>query len=246
MATGAQNELASSALTSAYSLIGLQLVSRLFTFFLNQALFRLASPRAFGTAAIQFELLLSTILFLSREGVRNALLRKRIGVANNLSFFPVLVGVPLALVTTLAYTRYAATETTIQPGFYAATAVYAVAAVLELWSEPMHNRYVIETSTTKSFWSIHRAMSELKTNVRVRAEGTGVVCRTLVTLAVFVYEGMTETAEGELALLAFAIGQLSYSLCVLLVYLKHFGGHSLFPASPLFRRVFSMCSLVCS
>lgn len=67
--------LLSKSLASASSLVLLQLFSRVFTFILNQALVRLVSPQVFGTAAIQFELLLSTILFLSREGVRNALLR---------------------------------------------------------------------------------------------------------------------------------------------------------------------------
>lgn len=62
-------------LSGASSLVALQASTRLLTFVLNQALVRLASPQVFGTAAIQFELLLSTILFLSREGCRQALLR---------------------------------------------------------------------------------------------------------------------------------------------------------------------------
>lgn len=67
----------SGSLTTARALILLQLLSRLLTFGLNQALVRLAPPEVFGTAAIQFDLICSTILFLSREGVRNALLRGR-------------------------------------------------------------------------------------------------------------------------------------------------------------------------
>ncbi|EEB89255.1 hypothetical protein MPER_12671, partial [Moniliophthora perniciosa FA553] len=63
-------------LTSLSSLIGIQLTSRILTFTLNQALFRLASPETYGVAAIQLEsLMLGTILFLSREGVRGVLLR---------------------------------------------------------------------------------------------------------------------------------------------------------------------------
>jgi oligosaccharide translocation protein RFT1 len=63
------------SLTTARALILLQLLSRMLTFGLNQALVRLAPPEVFGTAAIQFDLICSSILFLSREGVRNALLR---------------------------------------------------------------------------------------------------------------------------------------------------------------------------
>lgn len=123
--------------------MALQLFSRLFTFGLNQALFRLASPRAFGAAAIQFELILSTILFLSREGVRNALLRvdtkKRTPATSNLAFLPIVLGVPLALATSLLFVRYASQEIREQPYFENAIAVYAGAALVELCSEPMHN-----------------------------------------------------------------------------------------------------------
>ncbi|KAJ7168323.1 Rft protein-domain-containing protein [Mycena crocata] len=193
------------------SLIGLQVLSRGVTFLLNQALFRLASPHAFGTAAIQFELISSTILFLSREGVRNALLRvKRTDDGSwngrNLSLLPSLIGIPLALATSFGYAHFAAQETRNQPGFYGGIGVYAFAAVMELWCEPMHNL----------------AMAETKTHVRVRAEGTGVVCKTLVTFLVLLYD-WKEDMDGALALMAFAMGQLSYSLCLLCVYLSHYG-----------------------
>ncbi|KAJ6606401.1 Rft-1-domain-containing protein, partial [Mycena vulgaris] len=201
------------------SLIGLQLLSRGVTFGLNQALFRLASPRAFGTAAIQFELISSTILFLSREGVRNALLRVKQSKdgswnAGNLSFLPIAIGVPFALAISFGYAHFAAQETRSQSGFYGGIAVYAFAAVMELWCEPMHNR----------------AMAESKTHVRVRAEGTGVMFKTFVTFLVLLYDSKAEM-DGALALMAFAMGQLSYSLCLLLMYLSHYGFSALFPAS---------------
>ncbi|KAJ6546967.1 Rft protein-domain-containing protein [Mycena capillaripes] len=201
------------------SLIGLQVLSRGVTFLLNQGLFRLASPRAFGTAAIQFELISSTILFLSREGVRNALLRvKRTEDgswnAGDLPFLPLVIGVPLALATSFGYTHLAAQETRSQSGFYGGVLVYAVAAVMELWCEPMHNR----------------AMSEMKTHIRVRGEGMGVVSKTLVTFLVLFYDSKADM-DGALALLAFALGQLSYSLCLHVVYLSHYSFSALFPAN---------------
>lgn len=151
------------------SLMGLQLFTRLFTFILNQALSRLASPVAYGIASIQFELVLSTILFLSREGVRGALLRvqpakgssetvqssgkdtdhkeadqkTRSGnAAMNVGFVPIIFGVPLAIVTSLLYVVFAGAETRIQPHFHSAVAIYVLAAVMELLAEPMHNKYV--------------------------------------------------------------------------------------------------------
>lgn len=138
-----------SSISSASSLMGLQLFSRFFTFALNQALFRLASPSAFGAAAIQFELIINTILFLSREGVRNALLRVSRNTdadtsikRTNMSFLPIILGVPLALSTCLVYAHFASQEIQKQPYFNTAIAIYAVAALWELLCEPFYNRFV--------------------------------------------------------------------------------------------------------
>lgn len=140
--------------------MALQLFSRLFTFGLNQAMFRMASPEAFGAAAIQFELMLSTILFLSREGVRNALLRAwpgRLPVTNeeqisrpahathastvtNVAFLPLILGLPLAVAASFLYAHIAGDDVRGQPHFHLAIVMYAAAAVMELLSEPMHNR----------------------------------------------------------------------------------------------------------
>lgn len=140
-ATPNHDVLFKASFSSASALMALQLFSRLFTFILNQALFRMASPRAYGTAAIQFELMLSTILFLSREGVRNALLRvKKPGTSTkNLSVLPFLFGLPLALATSYFYARFAGNEVRNQEHFNASIGIYALAALVELMSEPMHN-----------------------------------------------------------------------------------------------------------
>jgi len=144
-----------SFLSSASLLIALQLLSRTFTFILNQALLRFVSPQAFGTASIQFELLLSTILFLSREGFRNALLRawpregnsKKDGPTTvspqvaNLAIVPTVIGVPLSAFLAYGYKATCSETTRHQPYFDQAVAVYAAAAVIELLSEPMHIRF---------------------------------------------------------------------------------------------------------
>jgi oligosaccharide translocation protein RFT1 len=138
--------LLQASFSSVSALVALQLFSRLFTFVLNQALFRIASPKAFGTVAIQFEFLLSTLLFLSREGVRNALLRawpsddERRGARANLALLPSMLGIPLAIIAGVGYSLLAGHETTSQPGFTLSIGIYALAAVVELLSEPMHSR----------------------------------------------------------------------------------------------------------
>jgi oligosaccharide translocation protein RFT1 len=136
-----QDALRESSLSSLTALVGLQLVSRLFTFVLNQALIRMTSPEIFGAAAIQFELILSTILFLSREGVRTTILRvKTPGPKEmNLSFLPLAIGAPLAGALAWIYVQNAQQSLRDRPLFNEAMAVYAVAAVLELLTEPFHN-----------------------------------------------------------------------------------------------------------
>lgn len=138
------DSLFKSSFSSASSLVALQFVSRLFTFVLNQALFRLASPQAYGTIAIQFELMLSTILFISREGVRNTLLRvnKQSPSTSNLSVLPLCFGIPLALATSFFYASSAGSEVRHQHYFNLSIAIYALAAITELMSEPLHNLYV--------------------------------------------------------------------------------------------------------
>lgn len=66
---------ASSPLVSAtVSLVVLQVVSRLFSFSLNQVLLRSTTPQALGVATMGFEVLRDTSLFLTREGLRGALI----------------------------------------------------------------------------------------------------------------------------------------------------------------------------
>ncbi|EMD39779.1 hypothetical protein CERSUDRAFT_150450 [Gelatoporia subvermispora B] len=212
------NSLLSATLTSASFLVLLQLFSRLFTFILNQALVRLVSPQVFGTAAIQFELLLSTILFLSREGVRNALLRAPSSgqtsekksddeaLVSNISLLPILLGVPTAILATLLYLKTASSTTTSQPHFRLAVVIYALAALFELLSEPL---YV-------------RAQNELRVDVRVRAEGAAVVMKTVVAFAALV------VLDAEWALVAFALGQAAYGLTMLVEFARAYRGKSVF------------------
>lgn len=210
------SKLLSASVSSASSLVLLQLFSRLFTFALNQALVRLASPQTFGTAAIQFELLLSTILFLCREGVRNALLRARpsskqkkdssADLVANISQLPFFLGVPIAIITAVLYVTASSQSTISQPYFHVSVALYAVAAILELASEPLYIR----------------AQNELSFHTRVRAEGSAIVSKTIVAFAILVI------APSEWALVAFASGQAAYGAVTLASYLQAYGQQSLF------------------
>lgn len=211
-------DLSSTALNAVSQLVGLQIFSRGFTFALNQALVRVASPEVFGTATVQFELLLSTILFLAREGVRNALLRTssspsplssngaddtRIRAAKiaNIATIPVMLGAPLALGATLLYYASSSESTRSQPHFALAISVYAFAAFLELLSEPLYIR----------------AMSELKVHIRVRAEASAVAAKAIFSVVLIML------LSPSWSLVAFAGGQLAYGAATLAVFVIEFG-----------------------
>lgn len=193
--------LLAASLTSISSLVALQASSRAFTFLLNQALVRLATPQTFGTATIQFELLLSTTLFLSREGVRTALLRQRNAASphhlvHNISLLPAYLGAPIAVALSLLYAATSSPAVRAQPHFHLSVSIYALAAAIELASEPLYIR----------------TQNELRVDVRVRAEGIAVFFKTLVTFIGLAF------ASPKWALVAFAAGQAAYAVATFVTF----------------------------
>lgn len=63
-------------------------------------------------------------------------------------------------------------------------------------------------------------MGELRTAVRVRAEGLAVILKTTVTFLVLYFD---PSRDGKRALIAFALGQLAYAITLLAVYLLQYG-----------------------
>lgn len=221
--------LLSASLSSARSLVALQLLSRIVTFSLNNALLRFASPEVFGTAAIQFDLIGSTLLFLSREGIRGALLRSRRGNSDegddgeeekkmkeernqgrsrqhdlNLSLVPLPIFLTLAIVIVPLYLRSSSLTTTSQPFFLPSLLLHLLGYLLELLSEPYHIRL----------------QSDLNLRVRVRAEGAAVIAKAVGTLAVVLIWGERK------ALLAFGVGQVAYGGVLLGKFAIEFGAEA--------------------
>ena len=61
-----------SPLRGVSSLVALQLFSRAVTFALNAGLARGLGPARFAFASVQLQLLISSVLFVAKEGVRRA------------------------------------------------------------------------------------------------------------------------------------------------------------------------------
>ena len=233
---GTPGSQAPISMSSASSLVLLQLLSRAFTFVLNQLLVRLVSPQIFGTAAIQFELLLSTILFLSREGVRNALLRASPSkkdskdedsntttstqpLVDNIALLPVLLGIPVTILSAFIYLASSSESTSSQPHFKLSVLIYAFAAFCELLSEPLYIR----------------AQNDLRFDVRVRAEGSAVAVKTLTTFLVLVL------TSPEWALAAFALGQAAYGITMLVQFLRVYGRSSQYTLKSVQTKIHGKC-----
>ena len=61
-------------------------------------------------------------------------------------------------------------------------------------------------------------MAELRTSLRVKAEGLAVTGKAITTFLILSYDARTEGRDG-LTLLAFAGGQLAYGVILLLAYI---------------------------
>lgn len=68
----------------------------------------------------------------------------------------------------------------------------------------------------------------VRTGARVRAEGLGITCKTLVTYLVLLYDS-TRPDSGEFALVAFALGQSAYSSVVFFSYVYQMGYPTFWP-----------------
>ncbi|SOV08083.1 related to nuclear division protein Rft1 [Ustilago sp. UG-2017a] len=225
---------------SASTLILLQVSARTLTFIFNQLLVRLVSPSIFGLANIQLELLLSTILFLSRDAIRTILIRNkpvspaqygtkpagptqpgpRKGTTNpvhNIALLPIPIGFAFTVVACSVYALYISPEAMRNvPTFYTSVALYAVGAASELTYEPL----------------LIRAVRLGQPALRVKAEGAAVFAKVASTIAVILLLPRWTSAssalrvvvadEKSVALLAFGVGQALFGLTMLAVHIAHF------------------------
>ncbi|CAG8624505.1 4890_t:CDS:2, partial [Scutellospora calospora] len=227
------SQILSSSVSGASSLVVLQLVSRLATFILHQIVLRYTDPATFGIASVQLELLLATILFLSREGFRCALLRgggDSIVVDNdnvskektvqadsekgsiqkitNLSYVPIPVGIITTFLACAFYIYYAPEETLSTPYYVTSVVLYGLSAFGELIIEPFYIS----------------AMNNLIFKLRISCEGIGVIVRCVITLALTLLgaQGDDEKYQNTFGILAFAVAQFSFTLVMMTGYIGYF------------------------
>ncbi|BFZ61181.1 Oligosaccharide translocation protein rft1 [Saitoella coloradoensis] len=211
--------LAATAQGAKY-LIFLQFFSRILTFGMNQLVLRYTSPEVFGIATVQLELLMITVLFLSREGFRNTL--QRIGGSPlakpamsgsgqvhdgtpegdvqrviNLAYIPLPLGSSLAFLAACLYPRPSGLA---PPYFTLSISIYCISTVIELLSEPCFALAQYRTQFT----------------IRAKSEAAAVLGRCLATFGVTL---MATKLDHPVGALPFAVGQLTYAILLLGTYL---------------------------
>ena len=198
----------SRALSGARQLVALLAAQRLANFALNQLLIRHVSPEVLGLTTIRLELLLSTVLFLSREGFRLALVRSEAAIVVseegaapdarqrvaqqqliNTAWLPVPLGFALALVVVAAAPRVLGTASEAGAAAPArAYALYCGAAALETLAEPL---FIV-------------AQAHMWTGLRVSTEAAATLARSALSFGLLVAVGMD---GGD----AFGFAQLGYT-----------------------------------
>ncbi|GBC02148.1 hypothetical protein RclHR1_04480012 [Rhizophagus clarus] len=235
------SQILSSSVAGASSLVMLQLISRLTTFVLHQVVLRYTDPATFGIASVQLELLLATILFLSREGFRCALLRgggdtivvdydgkssdKSQGNSKGSIIFANSSVGSIQKITNLSYVPIPIGIITT----FLACAFYIFYATEESLSAPYYVVSVILYGLAAFIELIIEplyvaAMNNLIFTLRVRCEIIGVFLRCIITFAMTVMGAPKNGEKGENAygILAFAVAQIAFSLVLMIGYVGYF------------------------
>ncbi|KAA8901939.1 oligosaccharide translocation protein RFT1 [Sphaerosporella brunnea] len=200
------DSLLSASAESAKFLVLLQVASRLLTFSVNQLLLRYLSPTLLGVS-VQLELLTTSILYFSRESLRNALQRQATAADSRVVTNLALLTLPLGLVfSVLLGTGYLwGREGGEGIGYWkVSVALFVIATLLELAAEP----------------AFAVAQMRMRVKVRAAAESAAAMARCALTCGVTVWAA----GQGrELGALPFAIGQIGYGGVLLLVYTVRIG-----------------------
>ncbi|KAK4033557.1 Rft protein-domain-containing protein [Parachaetomium inaequale] len=214
MATPDNTGSSTRALRGASLLILLQVVSRAITFVANQVLLRFLTAQLLGVST-QLEVYYLSVIFFARESLRVAIQRqdssdlstedgnhgetgKTTQAVVNLGYLAIALGIPLASLFGWLYLNSLSAATLASaPNLVVSLYIYALAAVLELVSEPAF--VVMQT--------------RLQFGTRATAESVATFLRCVVTLGSAVWG-----AHRDPGVLPFALGQLSYGVGLLAVY----------------------------
>ncbi|KAL6890457.1 Rft domain-containing protein [Trichoderma evansii] len=208
-----------SVIKGASLLIILQVASRLVTFVANQLLLRFLTAPLLALST-QLEVFYLSVLFFARESLRVAIQRQGItGAANtnedeaddaaarqegqavvNLGYLAVGLGSVVSVGLGWMYLASASVETLQTPWLVESLWLYGIAAMVELLSEPC---FVL-------------MQTRLQFGTRATAESIATFLRCTVVFGSAVWASRKGL---DIGVLPFALGQLSYGISLLVVYL---------------------------
>ena len=193
-------------------LILFKLFGRIVTFTLNTLLLRIISPEIFGIATVKLEFFYYSVLYMSREGLRIALLQNYPKRGDKYWLKKVIhmswLAIPCSLLPTIgllfafALTLPAAIMG-LQRAFWLAIAGYMISVLIELASEPFHMICVYNEQLPKRM----KAESIALTFRAAFVLSTFLLCRNIMNANL--REGQSDI---KLALLIFPLGQLLSSI----------------------------------
>ncbi|EWG49896.1 oligosaccharidyl-lipid flippase family protein [Fusarium verticillioides 7600] len=197
---------APSMIKGASLLIILQLASRLITFIANQLLLRYLTAPLLGLST-QLEVYYLSVLFFARESLRVAIQRRDSGsqakeesqAVVNLGYLAIGLGSFVSLGLGWMYLAYANEITLATPYLVESLYLYGFAAMVELLSEPC---FVL-------------MQTRLQFGTRAAAESIATFLRCIVVFGSAVWA----SKHNDIGVLPFALGQISYGVSLLLVYL---------------------------
>ena len=170
MTTAATTTTTTSASTSFllqgarwYFLLGL--IQKVLTFFLNQYLIASVGPSIFGQVAIQLELLLASLLFLSREGIRMSVIRETITTDSDRRFLVDISWIPSCAIAIAIMALISSKSFFFSSYDLSTMLLYCFGAFFESLSEPFYNTF----------------QNSLELNAKIRAESLGVLIKLFVT-----------------------------------------------------------------
>lgn len=188
----------SSVFSNTKWFMAISVVQKIITFALNQIMVVSTSPEVLGQAAVQLELLLSTLLFLSREGIRLAVLRQPVGTKAtfqsivNISWLPPLIVLLFIGLITVAKERF------VPEYDFKVVYMYSGAAFVECLGEPLYNMF----------------QNAANIKPRLAAETTAIFTKSVVTVLC--------VAHFNLGVQGFGIAQLAYSGTYITVLFYHY------------------------
>ncbi|CCG23058.1 Rft1 protein [Candida orthopsilosis Co 90-125] len=211
---GSEADIVDESAKGISSLILVQVITKLFTFLLNQTLIRFVSPDVFGLI-VYLEFLQSSTLFISRESSRLAVQRvthdqtktRTLQKVMNFGFLPLIIAIPVTLligyfqgIKSINFQKYFLNV----PFHRVSIGVIILSTILELSIEPIYCVY----------------QYELEFGKRSKFEGIALATKCMTTFgAIYLtrqyFDGINFSGA---AILSFMVGQLAYSATLFISY----------------------------